>query len=108
MLTLGRRWSINGRQQTKEETMAEKHEKVIALPGIDAFKKASDEQLNRLGQMLDEAGKMQARWFEASNQSIDDSRELAKSSLKYFNDLSTEWTRLSMDGSKKALEFFAR
>ena len=88
--------------------MAEKHEKVVALPGMDAFKKATDEQLNRLGQMLDEAAKMQTRWFDATNQSINDSSELAKSSVKYFNDLSAEWRQLSLDGSKKAMEFFAR
>ena len=88
--------------------MTEKHEKVVALPGMDAFKKATDEQLNRLGQMLDEAAKMQTRWFEASQQSVDESSELAKTSIKYFSDLSAEWRRLSMDGSKKAMEFFAR
>lgn len=88
--------------------MAEKQEKVVSLPGVDAFKKATDEQLNRLGQMLDEAAKMQTRWFEASNQSIDESSELAKTSVKYFSDLSSEWRRLSLDGAKKAMEFFAR
>jgi hypothetical protein len=86
--------------------MAEKN--VVALPGIDAFKKASDEQLNRLGQMLDEASKLQARWFEASTQSIEDSSVLAKSSIKYFSDLSNEWRKLSMEGSKKAMEMFSR
>ena len=88
--------------------MAEKHEKVVALPGMDVFKKATDEQLNRLGQMLDEAAKMQTRWFDATNQSINDSSELAKSSVKYFSDLSDERRQLSLDGSKKAMEFFAR
>ncbi len=88
--------------------MAEKHEKVVALPGMDVFKKASDEQLNRLGQMLDEAAKMQTKWFEATNQSINDSSELAKNSVKYFSDLSAEWRQLTLDGSKKAMEFFGR
>ena len=89
--------------------MSEKNEKVgVTLPGMDAFKKASDEQLVRLGQLLEEASKFQARWFEASTQSIDQSTELAKSSIKYVNDLSTEWRKMSLDGGKKAMEFFAR
>ena len=86
--------------------MAEKHPNVVALPGMDVFKKATEEQLNRIGQMLDEAAKLQARWFATSTQSIDESSELAKTSIKYFNDLSTEWQRLSVEGSKKAMAFF--
>ena len=88
--------------------MAEKHEKLTALPGLDVFKKATDEQLNRLGQMLDEAAKMQTRWFEATTKSIDESSELAKTSVEYFSDLSSQWRRLSLDGGKKAMELFAR
>ena len=99
MSTLGPPGSISDPPQTREEIMADKQEKVVALPGMDAFK---------FGQMLDEAAKLQTRWFEASNQSIDESSELAKTSIKYFNDLSTEWRRLSLDSSKRALEFFAR
>lgn len=90
--------------------MAENTDKTGAavLPGVAVFKKASDEQLLRLGQMLNEASKMQARWFEASTQSIADSAELAKSSMKYFNDLTTEWRQVSVDGTKKAMELFGR
>ena len=89
--------------------MNEKHEKnTNTIPGADAFKKATDEQLTRLGQMLDEAAKMQARWFEASNQSIEETGDLAKKSIKYFNDLSNEWRRISVESAKKTMEFFAR
>ena len=87
--------------------MAEKHEKVVALPGMDVFKKATDESLNRMGQLLDEASKMQAKFFGASTQSIDGSSEFAKTSIKYVTDLSTEWTRISMESAKKAMEMFA-
>ena len=88
--------------------MAEKNETMGAVPGMDAFRKASDEQLNRLGQMLDEGAKMQAKWFEASSTSVNESGELAKTSINYFNDLSSEWRRISMDSTRKAVEFFAR
>ena len=88
--------------------MAEKHEKTVALPGMDVFKKASDESLNRMGQMLDEASKMQAKFFEASTQSLGESSELAKTSIKYVTELSAEWSRLSMESAKKAMGMFSR
>jgi hypothetical protein len=88
--------------------MAEKHEKTVTLPGADVFKKASDESLNRIGQMLDEASKMQAKFFEASTQSMQESSELAKTSIKYVTELSNEWSRVSMESAKKAMELFAR
>ena len=91
-----------------ESKMAEKNEKTVALPGTDVFKKATDESLNRIGQMLDEATKMQAKFFEASTQSIDESSELAKTSIKYVTELSTEWRRISLESTRKAMELFAR
>ena len=87
--------------------MAEKHEKTATLPGMDSFKRATDEQLSRLTQMLDEAAKLQTRWFESTTQSANESGELVKSSIKYFNELSTEWRRISLEGTKKAIELIA-
>jgi len=88
--------------------MAQKHENTVELPGTDVFKKASDESLNRFGQLLDEGAKMQAKFLEASTQSIDESSALAKSSIKYVTELSAEWRRLSLESTRKAMEFFAR
>ena len=88
--------------------MAEKHEKTLPLPGMDVFKKATDEQLNRIGQLLDESSKMQAKWVEASSQSMEETSAFAKTSIKYVNDLSAEWQRISMESTRKAMEFFAR
>jgi hypothetical protein len=88
--------------------MAEKHEKTVTLPGTDVFKKATDESLNRIAQMLDDATKMQAKFFEASTASIEESSELAKTSVKYVTELSNEWRRISLESTKKAMELFAR
>ncbi len=107
MLTLVPRWSIEAGTNL-ESKMAEKNEKTVALPGTDVFKKASDESLNRIGQMLDEATKMQAKFFAASTQSMDESAELAKTSVKYVTELSNEWRRVSLESAKKAMELFAR
>jgi len=51
---------------------------------------------------------MQAKFFEASTQSIDESSELAKTSIKYVTELSTEWRRISLESTRKAMELFAR
>ena len=107
MLTLAPRWSIEAGPNL-ESQMAEKHDKTVALPGTDVFKKATDESLNRIGQLLDDATKMQAKFFEASTQSIDESSELAKTSIKYVTGLSAEWRRISLESTKKAIELFAR
>lgn len=76
--------------------------------GMDVFKKATDEQLNRMGQMLEEGSKMQAKWVETTTQSLDESGAFAKSSIKYVTELSAEWQKLSMDSARKALELFAK
>ncbi len=83
-------------------------EKNVALPVTEIFKKATDASLNRMGQMLNEATKLQAKLLAASTQSIDESSEFAKTSIKYVTELSTEWQRMSMESAKKAMELFAR
>lgn len=88
--------------------MAEKNEKTVALPGTEVFKKATDESLNRMGQMLDEATKLQAKFIEASTQSFEEGSEFAKTSVKYVTELSNEWRRISLESTKKAMELFAR
>jgi hypothetical protein len=86
--------------------MAEHQEKTVGLPPIDHA--GTEEHLKRLGQWFDETAKRQESWFEAGRQSIEGSSELAKISMNYYRHLSAEWRRLSLDGSKKAFELFAR
>ncbi len=58
--------------------------------------------------MLDGATKLQAKFFEAGTGSIDESSELAKTSLKYATELSTEWRRIWLESTQKAMNLFAR
>lgn len=78
--------------------MADKAEKAFVVPGVEGL----------FGQLLEEGSKLQAKWFEASTHQLDESAELAKTSLKYVNEVSAEWRRISMDSTRKAFDLFAR
>lgn len=73
-------------------------EKAFVVPGVEGM----------FGQLLEESSRLQAKWVEASTGSMDESAELAKTSLKYVSELSAEWRRISLDSTRKAFELFAR
>ena len=87
--------------------MAEKTDKSMPNPAA-AFKKASDEQLNRLEQMFSESTKLQEQWMTQSQQAIDEMSKMMKSSIQYAADLSAELRRVSLETTKQAFETFAR
>ena len=70
----------------------------------DAFRKAFEEQFSRWNQVLEETQKAQVRWFEQSNQAIDEMASMMKAGLKYQADLATDFRRLAMDTAKKSTE----
>ena len=72
----------------------------------DVFKKAMDEQLTRWNQVLEETQKAQARWFEQSNQAIDEMATMMKAGLKYQADLAADFRRLALETAKKSADLF--
>jgi hypothetical protein len=72
----------------------------------DAFKKAIEEQFARWNQVLEETQKAQVRWFEQSNQAIDEMASMIKAGLKYQSDLANDFRKLAMDTAKKSTELF--
>lgn len=88
--------------------MAEKSEKTAIPNPTAAFKKVTDEQLERLEQMFTEGAKLQEKWIEQSQQTIDEMGKLMKSSLKYTADLTAELRRVSLESTRTAFETFAR
>src|SRR5262245_12569684 len=91
----------NGSAHTIEGTkMAE----TTSTQATGPFKKAAGEQLERLGQVMDEAAKLQAQWVEQSLQSVDGAGELFKAAVKYWVDLSAEARKLTLEAGRRALE----
>jgi hypothetical protein len=73
---------------------------------VDAVRKLMDEQFTRWTQVLDETQKAQARWFEQSNQAIDEMAAMMKAGLKYQADLASDFRRLALDTAKKSADLF--
>jgi hypothetical protein len=72
----------------------------------DAFRKLMDEQFARWNQVIDETQKAQTRWFEQSNQAIDEMSSMMKAGLKYQADLASDFRRLALDTAKKSADLF--
>jgi hypothetical protein len=78
------------------------------IPGVDQWKKMMDDQNARFATMLDEVSKAHAKWIEYGNTQIDEMSELMKTQFNYVNELATGARKLSVESSKKAMEFFVR
>jgi hypothetical protein len=87
-----------------EKTVSQSQQ-TTPLPA-DAFKKAIEEQFTRWNQVLEETTKAQARWFEQSNQAIDEMASMMKAGLKYQTDLANDFRRMAVDTAKKTTELF--
>lgn len=81
---------------------------VQQLPGVDQWKKAMDDQNVRLQAMFDEMSKAHSKWIEYGNTQIDEMSELMKTQFNYVNELTTNMRKLSIESSRKAMEFFVR
>jgi hypothetical protein len=68
------------------------------------FKKAADDQLERLGAAMDEAAKLQEKWVAQSLKNVDDAHELFKAGIKYWADLSVDVRKMTMEATKRAVE----
>ncbi|MEW5737331.1 MAG: hypothetical protein AB1938_00305 [Myxococcota bacterium] len=79
-----------------------------AVPGVEFWRKAVEEQNARLGQMYDEAAKAHAKWIEFGNNQLDEMTEFAKTGFNYVNELAADFRKLSLENTKKALDFYAR
>lgn len=81
---------------------------VQQLPGTEQWKKAMDDQSVRLHSMFDEMSKAHTKWIEYGNSQIDEMSELMKTQFNYVNELATGARKLSIESSRKAMEFFVR
>lgn len=87
------------------EKTASQPQQAVPTPA-DAFRKAMDEQFARWNQVLEETQKAQNRWFEQSNQAIEEMASMMKAGLKYQADLASDFRRLALDTAKKSAELF--
>lgn len=87
------------------EKTASQSQQAVPTPA-DAFRKVMDEQFARWNQVLDETQKAQNRWFEQSNQAIEEMASMMKAGLKYQADLASDFRRLALDTAKKSAELF--
>ena len=81
---------------------------VQQLPGVDQCKKQMDDQTERLQSAFDEMSKAHSKWIEYGNTQIDEMSELMKTQFNYVNELATGARKLSIESSRKAMEFFVR
>ncbi len=73
-----------------------------------AFGKLTQEQLSRMGAMLEEAQKLESRMFEYGATAVDEYASLMKGTLRYAGELTNEWRRMSLESAKRAAELFTR
>lgn len=78
------------------------------VPGMEYFKKMMDDQTQRMGQVFEEASRAHAKWIEFGNHQIDEMTEFAKTGFNYVNELAADWRKLSLENTKKAMDFYAR
>ena len=81
---------------------------VQQLPGVEQWKKQMDDQTERLQSVFDEMSKAHSKWIEYGNTQIDEMSELMKTQFNYVNELATGARKLSIESSRKAMEFFVR
>lgn len=81
---------------------------VQQLPGVEQWKKTMDDQTERLQSAFDEMSKAHSKWIEYGNTQIDEMAELMKTQFNYVNELATGARKLSIESSRKAMEFFVR
>lgn len=81
---------------------------VQQMPGMDQWKKMMDDQNGRMGELFEEAGKAHSKWIEYGNNQIDEMTELMKTQFNYVNELAAGFRKLTLDSSKKAIEFLNR
>lgn len=72
--------------------------------GADAWKKMADESLVRVGQWLDEMGKLERAGVEQATKAIEESTKLMHEGVQYAAQLSAEWRKTSMEMARRALE----
>lgn len=81
---------------------------VQQLPGVEQWKKQMDDQTERLQSAFDEMSKAHSKWIEYGNTQIDEMSELMKTQFNYVNELATGARKLSIESSRKMMEFFVR
>jgi hypothetical protein len=87
-----------------EKTAASQVQQMFTPEG---WRKAYEDQMGRLAQVMDEAAKMQTMWQTSAQSSIDELASLMKSSIKYTAELSHEMRKMTLDAAKKTSELFA-
>jgi hypothetical protein len=81
---------------------------VQQLPGVEQWKKQMDDQTERVQSAFDEMSKAHSKWIEYGNTQIDEMSELMKTQFNYVNELATGARKLSIESSRKMMEFFVR
>ena len=81
---------------------------VQQLPGVEQWKKQMDDQTERLQSVFDEMSKAHSKWIEYGNTQIDEMSELMKTQFNYVNELATGARKLSIESSRKMMEYFVR
>ncbi|GMU60613.1 MAG: hypothetical protein AMXMBFR34_23760 [Myxococcaceae bacterium] len=79
-----------------------------AVPGMEYWKKAVEDQNARMGQLYEEAAKAHAKWIEFGNNQLDEMTEFAKTGFNYVNELAADFRKLSLENAQKAMDFYAR
>ena len=78
--------------------------------GVDAMgdttRRMFQEQMGRAGEMLGEAGRVEARGMAQARENIDEAARLTKETLAYWGRLSTAWRSIALDSMAKSAELF--
>ncbi len=72
------------------------------------WKKASDDQLQRMQTVGDEWTKMESKGFEQWTTAVDELAKLTKESLAYSAQLTNEWRKMWLEAVKKNGEALAK
>jgi methyl-accepting chemotaxis protein len=70
-----------------------------------AWKKAVDDHISRTESAFGEIARMQEQGLEQSRNAVDEMAKLTKDSINYYAQLSAEWRKLTLEATKKAVDF---
>ena len=68
------------------------------------FNNMMDEQVDRMNAWFDEVEKIQSKSFDRAEQVIDEAAEAGKTTLEYFENLSHEMRKMSIDTLRQTTE----
>ncbi len=75
--------------------------------GTETFRRITEEQVNRTNALFEESRKLEQRFLEQANQTVDETARLIKGGLAFATQLSAEYRRITTDALQRSMDLFS-